>query len=161
VRKFLGISAMAVLLFGGVFALVPALIVRINERWDLPRWEVFPAQVVGLALMAAGVFLYVYCAFIFVRRGRGTPSPVVPTQQLVTDGIFGYSRNPIYVGYVAFLMGEFLLFGHLLLFGYAVLIALIIQALVVKWEEPDLTRRFGVEYQAYMRRVPRWIGLPR
>lgn len=75
-RKFLGISAMAVLLFGGVFALVPALIVRINGRWDLPRWEVLPGQLVGLALMAAGVFLYVYCASVFVRRGRGTTSPV-------------------------------------------------------------------------------------
>jgi protein-S-isoprenylcysteine O-methyltransferase Ste14 len=161
VRKFLGISAMAVLLFGGVFALVPALIVRINGRWDLPRWEVLPGQLVGLALMAAGVFLYVYCASVFVRRGRGTTSPVKPPQHLVTDGIFGYSRNPIYVGCGAFLMGEFLLFGHLLLLGYAMLVALIIQALVVKWEEPDLARRFGGEYQAYMRRVPRWIEWPR
>jgi protein-S-isoprenylcysteine O-methyltransferase Ste14 len=58
-------------------------------------------------------------------------------------------------------MGEFLLFGHLLLLGYAMLVALIIQALVVKWEEPDLARRFGGEYQAYMRRVPRWIEWPR
>jgi len=160
-RRALGIGAMAVLLFGGVFGLIPALVASLNRSWALPRWEAFPVHILGFVLMTVGVFLYLYCAFLFIRRGRGTTSPVEPPKQLVTAGIFGYSRNPIYVGYVAFLLGEFLFFGQLLLLGYAVVVALIIQALVVRWEEPELRRRFGAEYDAYMKRVPRWIGLPR
>ena len=111
--------------------------------------------------MAAGVLVYLYCALLFARIGRGTPSPLEPPKTLVTAGIFGHSRNPIYVGYAAFLFGLFLLFGHLLLLAYAVLIALVIQVLIVQWEEPDLMKRFGADYDVYVRSVPRWIGLPR
>ena len=160
-RKALSIGGMAILIFGGVFAFVPALVARLNQIWALARLEALPLQVLGVVFMALGVLLYVYCASVFVRKGRGTTSPMEPPRQLVTTGIFRYSRNPIYVGYVAFLLGLFLVFGHILLLGYAVLVALIIQALIVRWEEPDLRKRFGTDYEAYVRRVPRWIGLPR
>ena len=160
-RKALYIGTMAIVLFGGVFALVPALLVRLNGHWDLPRWEALPLQALGIVFIGAGVLLYVYCAAVFIRRGDGTPSPVEPPTQLVTTGIFGYSRNPIYVGYIAFLLGLFLFFGHLLLLGYTILVALIIRVLVRQWEEPDLRKRFGADYDAYVRTVPRWIGLPR
>ena len=76
-------------------------------------------------------------------------------------GLFAYSRNPIYVGYVAFLVGVFLLFGHVALLVYAALVAVVIHILIVNWEEPDLRRRFGREYDSYVQGVPRWLGLPR
>jgi protein-S-isoprenylcysteine O-methyltransferase Ste14 len=159
--KIIRILLIAILLFGGVFGVVPILVVEVNRRLGLPQWDWYLANESGIALMAIGVMLYVYCAIRFAREGRGTPSPIEPTRRLVTSGIFRYSRNPIYVGYVAFLLGLFVFFGDTLLLAYALLVAGLIHALVVRWEEPDLTQRFGDEYESYLQRTPRWIGLRR
>ena len=160
-RRGIVIALTGILLFGGVFILLPALAMQLNDSLSLPRWRVLPFQALGLVLMLTAVFLYAYCASLFSRRGGGTPSPYYPPQQLVASGLFAYSRNPIYVGYVAFLVGVFLLFGHVALLVYTALVAVVIHILIVNWEEPDLRRRFGREYDSYVQVVPRWLGLPR
>ncbi len=156
-RVLIGLTAVA--LFGGAFVLLPALAVRANDALSLPLWRALPVQAFGLLLMLSSVAIYGYCATLFARRGRGTTSPINPPQNLVTSGIFGYSRNPIYVGYVAFLVGIFLVFGHFALLIYAVLVAAFIHGLIIFWEEPDLRRRFGPDYDLYARTVPRWLGV--
>ncbi len=83
--------------------------------------------------------------------------PIDPPIQLVASGVYRFSRNPIYVAYVAVLFGLFLFFGSLTLLAYAVLCAAVIQLLIVAWEEPVLRRRFGEEYERYTRQVRRWI----
>ncbi len=157
-RRAFSIGITALLLFGGVFGLLPTLAVRLNDVLSLPRWQHLPLQVLGVGLILAAVSTYVYCAMLFASRGTGTPSPLKPTQRLVTSGVFSYSRNPIYVGYVGFLLGLFLVFGHLTLLVYAMLVAAFIHLLLVLWEEPDLRRRFGSEYDSYCQAVSRWVG---
>ena len=69
-------------------------------------------------------------------------------------------RNPIYVGFLAILAGEALLFGSRGLLEYAV-VAWCIGAAAVHWyEEPTLARKFGADYQAYRRAVRAWIPRP-
>ena len=157
-RRAFSIGITAIVLFGGVFALLPALAVQLNEVLSLPRWQLLPLQVLGVGLILGAVLIYVYCSTLFARRGEGTASPLKPTQRLVISGIFGYSRNPIYIGYVGFLLGLFFVFGHLTLLVYAALVAAFIHLLLVLWEEPDLRHRFGPEYDSYVQAVPRWLG---
>jgi hypothetical protein len=62
------------------------------------------------------------------------------------------------VGDVTVLLGLFLHRGELTLLVYAALFALAAHLVIVWREEPDLRGRFGAEYDAYVRLVPRWIG---
>jgi protein-S-isoprenylcysteine O-methyltransferase Ste14 len=80
--------------------------------------------------------------------------------RLVTTGAYGYSRNPEYVGDIACLLGFALVCNSGLTFiaaGVGILWFLL--APVV--EEPWLRERFGSDYEAYLRRVPRFLSPPR
>lgn len=148
---------MAILVFGGIFALLPAFAIALNKQLGWPVWDSLLLDSLGAMLIVLGVSAYAYCARLFAVRGEGTTSPLEPPKKLVAAGPYRYSRNPIYVGYVCFLVGEFLLFGHLALLLYAVAAAAVIQFLIVHWEEPQLLRRFGREYEEYCDAVPRWL----
>ena len=63
----------------------------------------------------------------------------------------------MYVGYMLISFGMAFLFGHALLFVYAVAMMIFIHCAVVFIEEPELKKRFGAEYDAYLKQVPRWF----
>jgi protein-S-isoprenylcysteine O-methyltransferase Ste14 len=75
----------------------------------------------------------------------------------VVTGCYRHVRNPIYVGFLAVLAGEALLFASRGLAEYAA-VAWCIGALAVRcYEEPALARKFGAEYDAYRGAVRAWI----
>lgn len=131
--------------------------IELNEAWGWPRWRTGSSRIVGWALLLGGAALALHCSGFLSRIGGGTPVPVQPTQHLVTTGLYGYSRNPIYVADFGILVGLFLVRGELALLLYAALFAALLQAWIVLREEPELRRRFGEEYVRYAERVPRWI----
>jgi protein-S-isoprenylcysteine O-methyltransferase Ste14 len=150
-RAALGTAVFTLLVPGSVVGLVPYL---------LSGWRVAP----GFALRAAGTLLVllalpVFGAFLvrFAREGIGTPAPIAPTERLVVGGPFDRVRNPGYVAVVALVLGQALLFASAAVAVYAALLALGFHLFVVLHEEPTLRRRFGAEYEAYCRRVPRWL----
>jgi protein-S-isoprenylcysteine O-methyltransferase Ste14 len=138
----------------GIFAgLIPWLLTGWGFHRPLPYWVV--AQVVGVLLICAGLVPLVH-AFVQFARAGGTPLPLAPTRHLVVSGFHRYVRNPIYVGSLAILAGEALLFGRPSLLLYAA-VGWVGAAAFVRWyEEPALARRFGAEYEAYRRAVPAW-----
>jgi len=94
--------------------------------------------------------------------GRGTPAVFDPPLRLVVRGPYRFVRNPMYLGAGLALGGAALLYRSipLLLYGAGFLIAT--HLFVVFYEEPHLTRMFGLEYRAYRDRVRRWLPrLPR
>jgi protein-S-isoprenylcysteine O-methyltransferase Ste14 len=119
----------------------------------LPDW----AGVPGLAAMAVGAALAVSCIATFAAVGRGTPAPFDPPRRFVAAGPYRYVRNPMYVGGFLVLAGWALYRQSpsvlLLAAGWLCLLHLV----VVAYEEPTLRGTFGVDYQRYLERVPRWI----
>jgi protein-S-isoprenylcysteine O-methyltransferase Ste14 len=96
-------------------------------------------------------------AFVrFVVEGFGTPVPVAAPERLVVGGVYRYVRNPMYVAILAAIVGQALLLGQLGLLLYAAAFWLIAAGFVRWHEEKALTRRFGVDYEAYRRAVPAW-----
>lgn len=142
-----------------VFFLLPAWMVELNRAWAWPRWGSPLGRVLGAVLIAGGLGVALHCSRLFSRVGEGTPIPIEPPKHLVLSGLYRYSRNPIYVADVAILLGVFLYLGHAALLLYAVAVALVLQAVIVWWEEPVLCRRFGEAYVRYTRAVPRWLLL--
>jgi protein-S-isoprenylcysteine O-methyltransferase Ste14 len=121
--------------------------------FDLVHWMIAGSLIlIGLALAAAGIRNF---------SRAGTPVPTnQPTRALVTTGIHGWTRNPIY-------FGLFLVYGGI---GIAVRspsililtlpLAIAIRYGVVAREEAYLERRFGDTYRDYKARVRRWVGKP-
>lgn len=117
-------------------------------------------QVAGVALLAAGAALAIWCVLTFAVVGRGTPAPFDPPRRLVVRGPYRAVRNPMYIGAGLALAGAALFYQSLPLLGYTGLFALVTHLFVVGYEEPTLRRTFGDEYEAYRRRVRRWWPRP-
>jgi protein-S-isoprenylcysteine O-methyltransferase Ste14 len=115
--------------------------------------------VLGGILMAAGFGLIISANLTF--RARGTPpEPWKPVVALVTNGIFGWMRNPMYVGGTLFLAGLAIALASSWMLVTTILSAFVLHFGVVKREERYLAARFGEPYRRYMASVPRygWPG---
>jgi len=66
-------------------------------------------------------------------------------------------RNPGYIAVIALLLGQAFVLARTELFVYAAAVAVGFHAFVVLYEEPTLRRTFGTQFDAYSRRVPRWL----
>jgi protein-S-isoprenylcysteine O-methyltransferase Ste14 len=112
---------------------------------------------VGGGLLVAGTPLFLSFLGRFVWEGHGTPAPVAPPRHLVVGGPFRWTRNPGYIAVVAMIVGQGLVFASPLVLAYAAAVSTVFHVFVVSYEEPTLRRTFGQEFEAYCRRVPRWI----
>jgi protein-S-isoprenylcysteine O-methyltransferase Ste14 len=72
-------------------------------------------------------------------------------------GPYRYVRNPMYLGAGVALSGAALTYVSLPLFLYALGFVAAMHMFVVNYEEPALAGTFGLEYETYRSRVPRWV----
>jgi protein-S-isoprenylcysteine O-methyltransferase Ste14 len=94
---------------------------------------------------------------LFANVGEGTLAPWDPPRNLVARGVYRYVRNPMISGVIFILLGEAILLGSLPVLVWF-LIGFAVNAIYIPLiEEKRLERRFGDEYLAYKRNVPRWI----
>ena len=154
--------ALAIALLPGTAAVaVPAIVVLTGEGpnigWGLPAWAATLLVLIGCALIAAGLALWVWTLRLFMRIGKGTLAPWDPTRHLVVEGPYSRVRNPMITAVLAVLIGEAALFGSEGLIIWGALFFAVNWVYFVLHEEPGLERRFGDDYRAYRRNVPRWI----
>lgn len=81
-------------------------------------------------------------------------------ERLVTYGIFGWVRNPLYVGNFFIWMGFVVISGVLWFLPLAIVIFALEYTLIVCYEEGVLESIFGDEYLEYKRTTPRWLPRP-
>jgi len=115
----------------------------------------------GLAPLALGVAIYLWCAWDFATFGRGTPAPIDAPTRLVVRGLYRYVRNPMYVGVLTAIAGWALYFASAKLCLYAATVWTAFHLFVVLYEEPNLHERFGADYERYCAGVNRWLAKPR
>jgi len=110
---------------------------------------------VGVGLIFAGIVLAATGRRILMRLGTKV-SPLQPTTALATDGVFSWTRNPLYSG------GALAVFGVGLVFALDWLVLLILPSLVilhfgvVRREERYLEQKFGDRYRLYKLHVSRY-----
>jgi len=114
-------------------------------RWPLGGGAIL----VGLAIAAAGIRS-------FLRAKTPVPSNE-PVRTLVTTGIHGWSRNPIYLGMYLIYGGICVVAGSLWMLILLLPLAIILRHGVIAREEAYLERRFGDAYRDYKARVRRWL----
>ena len=92
-----------------------------------------------------------------LARAKTTHNVRQPTTTIVADGVFRYSRNPMYLSLTLLYLGIASLFNSLWMLLLILPVLVVVQLGVIAREERYLERKFGEEYLRYKARVRRWI----
>jgi protein-S-isoprenylcysteine O-methyltransferase Ste14 len=154
-------ARLALLAVAGVVFLVilPWALVRLGGRLDRaldwPALRYPPVNAIAGGLLAlAGWRLGMWSNYRQFTLGRGTPVPVMATQELIVRPPYSYCRNPMALGAIVGYLGVSVIAGSP---GAALLVALGVVALLTYIrlvEEKEMVARFGEAYLVYRRRVP-------
>jgi protein-S-isoprenylcysteine O-methyltransferase Ste14 len=112
--------------------------------------------VVGTVLVVSGFAMIGLGARRFLAAGTNIP-PNLPTTALVMDGIYGRTRNPLYLGSTLIYLGLSTAAGSLWAIMLVMPLLWVISVGVIAREERYLERKFGDAYRAYKARVGRWM----
>lgn len=119
------------------------------------RW---PLAAVGALLYGVALWIEMRCRrHLKFRILAGVPeiSPSGPGE-LLTEGIYSQVRNPRYLDILLAVLGFALITNYLAVYLLWILLVPAFWILVLL-EERELRRRFGAPYEAYCRRVPRFL----
>lgn len=128
--------------------LMPLQFLSVNDR----TWHI----TIGAAIFAVGLSICLIGRRALIRHGTNV-NPLRPTTALATNGIFNWTRNPIYVGGTTAMIGIALVFALDWLLLLIVPSVLVLHFTVVRREEEYLARKFDEEYRRYTTRVPRYL----
>lgn len=137
-----------------VFGLVATF--ACNEYFPGPRFTSGVWQLIGGVIIVIGLVLLVIANGLFTRAQTGV-IPFRNVSALVTEGIYRYTRNPMYLGMVAVLLGCALTVGATVALFIAPIFAVIIELRFIRPEEDMLRGLFPQDYPAYCERVRRWL----
>jgi protein-S-isoprenylcysteine O-methyltransferase Ste14 len=153
-----GAVARPPLLFLGALLLGFALDHVLRLPFAVPRigWTHWISAINAAVLIVMGIAAFAAGIRNFWRAATPVPG-TKPTQALVTTGIHGWSRNPIYLGMLLVYGGIGLVVRSPWILILTVPLAITIHYGVVAREETYLERRFGAAYREYKRRVSRWL----
>ncbi|HMK47702.1 MAG TPA: isoprenylcysteine carboxylmethyltransferase family protein [Methanocella sp.] len=115
-----------------------------------------PFSYAGILFIAAGIVLNLWSSALFSRK-KTTIYPFGRPGSLLVAGPYRISRNPIYLGMFAALLGAAILLGSLTPFVFPVAFLAIIGTRFIPVEERNLEAEFGDDYRNYRRVVRRWI----
>jgi len=115
-----------------------------------------PYSYLGAVVMALALALMNWASSEFRKAGTGFQLQGQETT-LVTSGPFRYSRNPIYLGMLLWVLGLAMLLGSLVVFAFPVLLFVLANFVIIPMEERRLMETIGEPYAAYRAGVRRWL----
>lgn len=132
-------------------------------RWPFPVLDHWVRA--GISPSPAAAIIVTCIASLFIAAAQagmgrswriGVPAADNDVDALVMDGLNGFSRNPVYLGVMAFLVGLLLAAPGPLTLA-SLVISFVGLTIIIENEERYLRNRFGADYDAYARRVRRWF----
>lgn len=127
-----------------------------NELYPMVRFTSLLFQVLGGVVIVVGLLLLVTANGLFVRAGTDV-IPFRNVSSLVTTGIYRFTRNPMYLGMAAVLLGCALTVGVVPALLVPLAFVVIVEARFIRPEEQMLRELFPQEFPAYCQRVRRWL----
>ncbi|PSW00318.1 MULTISPECIES: methyltransferase family protein [Photobacterium] len=124
----------------------------------IPVWQFEPVWSVAILLVVIALVIGSLSMSVFARINT-TLSPFTPqaTTQLVTTGIYQYSRNPMYLSLLLLLIAAVFIGGELSAAIAVIAFMLTVNQLQIKPEEKVLLQLFGNDYRRYCQQVRRWL----
>jgi len=110
----------------------------------------------GVLVLACGVSLVLSARIWFTRTGQ-SPIPWKPTPELILQGPYRFTRNPMYVGVTLFVIGLGLTLNNLWISLFAAPALLAVHFIAVLPEERYLAEKFGESYRSFLGRVRRYF----
>ncbi len=147
----------AIILPGNVLITIPFFIFlfsRNSYSYNLVSFDNFLFYL-AMFFLLLGLFLAIWSVQTFYTKGgEGTPGPWKPISNLIISGPYTYVRNPMILGVVGLLLFESAIFSSFpfLLWATVFFIGNIIYFKI--FEERELIRRFGTNYENYKNEVP-------
>jgi len=134
-----------------------SIVLIIILRFIFPNFNLirFPHNLLGILLMIFGFYLIGKSYFLFKKHK--TPEDLSESKALVIEDIYKYSRNPMYVGSIIFLIGLSILIQNVLSFIILIMFFLIMDKMFIPFEEEKMEKTFGKKYLEYKKKVRRWI----
>jgi protein-S-isoprenylcysteine O-methyltransferase Ste14 len=134
------------------FVLYPILVFVIEAFLHGDRFAFNPE---GFYLMVWGYAQYKLSGMYRTRKGGGGPGLENPPTAIVDTGVYGWIRNPMYLGHLIFMTGLIVLFSSwaavaLLLFHLWWFHQRVLE------DEAHMSQIFGRQFDAYTMRVKRW-----
>jgi protein-S-isoprenylcysteine O-methyltransferase Ste14 len=112
--------------------------------------------VLTVATAGAGIALIAAALGLFRQTGQD-PKPWESTPEIISSGVYRFSRNPMYVGMALVQAGIGIGWGNAWLLLLVPVSLAIVYAIAVRHEEAYLGAKFGESYLAYKRSVRRWL----
>ncbi|WP_373974844.1 isoprenylcysteine carboxylmethyltransferase family protein [Chitinibacter sp. SCUT-21] len=138
-----------------IFALAMAAL-----KWALPAVNLLlPLNgLLGVGLILLGVAIVLAGGWAF-RQAQTTFNPRTPdaARELVVSGVYRYSRNPMYLGFLLVLIGWADLLANLASFAMLPLFVLYLNRFQIQPEERSMHALFGADFARYCQQVRRWI----
>ena len=143
------------------FAIFSSASIGLTFLFQLPWAVPIPLPwgiIIGLILLGLGFYVLIQALkALSVRRAFGKEIYQTKTESdLITHGIYAHVRNPLYLGVTIQFFGWF----FVLLFTFLLIMPVFFMLLfffVARWEEKELTERFGEAYLNYKKSVPRFF----
>lgn len=139
---------------GTVAVYIPLRLLYESGHLQMPGRSL--ATLAAATLILAGAAVLLACVWEFFASGKGTLAPIDPPRRLVVTGLYRFTRNPMYNGVLAMLLGESWLFHSVSVLRYTAGFVVSVHLFVVLYEERKLRALFGESFNAYRAAVPRW-----
>ncbi len=142
--------------FLGVLPGVVAYFSRFLDRlYKLPSLDFgLVNTLVGSGLIITGILLAWWTIYVQFTVGRGTPVPLMATQQLILQKPYSYCRNPMALGTIVAGIGFAFVLGSLSAFILVVMLTILLLLYIKLAEEKEMELRFGEFYLNYKRTTP-------
>ncbi len=138
--------------------LLIAILSMIALHFFFPLVNIIPTPwtLLGLLPLASGVIINLIADKAF-HKADTTVKPFQESTSLITEGVFRYSRNPMYLGFLLVLIGIGLLFGSLSPWFILPIFTFLMAKVFIRVEERMLEAKFGPAWLVYKEKVRRWI----
>jgi protein-S-isoprenylcysteine O-methyltransferase Ste14 len=150
VGRYFRYTLIALGIYVAVWSLVP-----VSHTWLMPLPVTEAVQWVGIGLMVIA-FILTVLAQHHMRLAWRIGIDQAERTELITNGLFAWSRNPIFLSMSVSLIGVFLATPNAVTLAILIL-GIVLMQIQIRLEEVHLLQSHGQAYQSYMNRVRRWI----
>lgn len=153
------------IIFPGTLGILIPLFLAYIDNSDV---NLYGFEYLGIIIFILGLVFYLLSSGSFLKLG-GTPQIFfmkrlegvfgLEPSKLANQGIYKFSRNPMYTGVLLSILGIGILFTSIDAIVFGILFFIGVNIVVIFIEEPHLKEVHGEEYTEYLKSTPRWIRL--
>ena len=138
--------------------LLIAILLCLALHFFIPILYIIPSpwNLLGLVPLLLGIWINLSADRAF-KQAKTTVKPFEESNSLIREGVFRFSRNPMYLGFVGILLGISFLLRSVSPYFVVVVFAIFINEMFIQVEERMLETKFGDEWKHYRSRVRKWI----